>query len=268
MFRFVTYISLTAFLLIPAAPAQTPARKPVFETASIKYVEYTGRRDQPGSITGGLGTDYPLSIRYSDVTLRHLLGGAFGVKDEQIVGPPSIDTDRYEVTAAIPPGTTVALFNLMLQNLLTERLKMKFHKSTKEMPVFVITAPKGAGKLQVTKSPTDPNCMITAGTPKPGEVINATTAVDLVKHRACRNMNMQAIMDTLPRLDPKDIDRPLVDQTGLKGNYDFLHEWANDTDPGPKMLEALEGLGLKLEPRKMALPTIVIDHIEKKPTAN
>ena len=268
MFRFVTSVSLTAFLLIQAAAGQTPARKPVFETASIKAVEYTGRPEQPGSVTGGLGTDSPLSIRYTDVTLHHLLRSAFGVKDEQIVGPASIDTDRYEVTAAIPPATTVPQFHLMLQNLLADRLKMKFHKGTKEMPVFVITAPKGAGKLQVSKTPTEPGCMITTGIPKPGEAISATTAVDPVKHRACRNMNMQAIMDTLPRLDPKDIDRPLVDQTGLKGNYDFLLEWANASDPGPRMLESLEGLGLKLEPRKMPLPTIVIDHVEKKPTGN
>jgi uncharacterized protein (TIGR03435 family) len=263
MFRFVTNVFLTAVLLIPAASAQPPARKPVFETASIKSVEYGGRPDQPGSITGGLGTDSPLSIRYTDVTLHHLLRSAFGVKDEQIVGPASIDTDRYEVTAAIPAGTTVPQFRLMLQNLIADRLKMKFHKGTKEMPVLVITAPKGAGKLQVSKSPTDPGCMITTGIPKPGEALNATTGVDPIKHRACRNMNMQAIMDTLPRLDPKDIDRPLVDQTGLKDNYDFLLEWANANDPGPKMLDALESLGLKLEPRKMPLPTIVIDHIEK-----
>ncbi len=263
MFRFVTCVSLTAFLLSPAAFSQTAPRKPVFETASIKAVQYTGRPDQPGSITGGLGTDSPLSIHYSDVTLRHLLRSAFAVKDDQIVGPPSIDTDRYEVKAAIPPSTTVPQFHLMLQNLLADRLKMKFHKGTKEMSVFVITAPKGAGNLHPSTTLTDPGCMITTGAPKPGEAINAGTAVDPVKHRACRSMNMQAIMDTLPRLDPQDIDRPLVDQTGLKGNYDFLLEWANAPDPGPKMLDALEGLGLKLQPRKMPLPTIVIDHVEK-----
>jgi len=67
------------------------------------------------------------------------------------------------------------------------------------------------------------------------------------------------------------VDRLVIDQTGLKGFYNFALEWtADDSDPaGTSLLQALqEQLGLKLETIKRTAPVVVIDHMEQKPTDN
>lgn len=64
------------------------------------------------------------------------------------------------------------------------------------------------------------------------------------------------------------VDRPVVDQTGLTGKYDFSLEWSNalaaTTDsPAPSIFTALkEQLGLKLEPARAPLEILVIDRAE------
>ena len=66
------------------------------------------------------------------------------------------------------------------------------------------------------------------------------------------------------------LDRPVLDQTGLKGSYDFKFEYAPD-DPRPDIISSIfasvQGIGLKLEAAKGPVETIVIDHAEK-PSAN
>ncbi len=70
------------------------------------------------------------------------------------------------------------------------------------------------------------------------------------------------------------MDRPLVDQTGQSGRYDFRLTYSYgdapsaDTDVAPTMFTAIrEQLGLKFEPVKTSVGVMVIDHIAK-PTAN
>jgi len=92
-----------------------------------------------------------------------------------------------------------------------------------------------------------------------------------------------ALADWLPtRIAPSFIDRPVVDLTGLKGPYDIKLDWVprplvgNAADgataeaaAGSTVFDALDRqLGLKLEERKLPLPVIVIDHVERVPTEN
>jgi uncharacterized protein (TIGR03435 family) len=94
---------------------------------------------------------------------------------------------------------------------------------------------------------------------------------------------MADLADWLPtRIAPSFIDRPVVDLTGLKGPYDIQLDWVprplvgNAADPasadvaaGATVFDALDKqLGLKLEERKLPMPVIVIDHIERVPTEN
>ena len=74
-----------------------------------------------------------------------------------------------------------------------------------------------------------------------------------------------------------DLGRPVLDQTGLSGTFDFAIEWtpqlsgplppSTDFQPdpdGPTFLQALqEQLGLKLEPTTGPIDAFVIDHIEE-----
>jgi uncharacterized protein (TIGR03435 family) len=94
----------------------------------------------------------------------------------------------------------------------------------------------------------------------------------------CQHMTMDDLADTLPGLAPGYVrDTPVVDQTGLKGSYEFKLDWtpagrlnaSPDGTAGISLFDALEAqLGLKLENRKIPLPTVVIDHIDRVPSEN
>ena len=84
---------------------------------------------------------------------------------------------------------------------------------------------------------------------------------------------MQALADHLSNA-ALQLDRPVIDQTGLKGNYDFTLEWSPDNVPlgdsaAPSLFTAVqEQLGLKLDARKAPVEIIVVDSAEKVPTEN
>lgn len=101
--------------------------------------------------------------------------------------------------------------------------------------------------------------------------------------RECQGMTMAELARRLPGLGPGGIDRPVVDETGLKGAYDFHFDVGAPTsgkgdgerageasaaappppDSAPAIFKAFEEIGLKLVGRKMPLPTIVVDRVEK-----
>ncbi len=63
--------------------------------------------------------------------------------------------------------------------------------------------------------------------------------------------------------------RPVLDQTGIIGSFDFRFEYAADdprTDLVSSIITSIQGLGLKLESSKGPVEIIVIDHAEKPST--
>ena len=262
--------------------AQNSGLRSSFEVASVKAVEYTGRPGFQGIMQGAPGTSAPGQITYSRVTLRTVLLTAFGVKEEQILGPGWLDSDRFEIIAKVPAGATVQQFRLMLQNLLADRFKLTFHRDTKDLPVYVLAVTRGGPKLQQSKVGGEPACVVSAGGTEPGDAPRRATVADAVNHRTCTNMTMTDFVEDLSRLALRYIDRPVVDLTGLKGTYDFKLEWTTmqnyglDVGSSPTgnvggltMFEALEKqLGLRLKPGTAPLETIVIDHAERVPSEN
>ncbi len=87
------------------------------------------------------------------------------------------------------------------------------------------------------------------------------------RHEQCGNMSMQELAHALPNLAPQYITQPVVDQTGLSGIFDFKLDWQPallvDAAGGVTIFGALEKIGLKLESKKLPVPVLVIDHIEK-----
>ena len=156
----------------------------------------------------------------------------------------------------------------MLQTLLAERFRLQLHSENKEMPAYALVPGKFGARLQPSEASLLTNQRCHTGTPISGQ-----------QHLVCEHMTVAMFADTLQEIAPGDIDVPVRDQTGTQGTYTFDLAWTpavrgTSTDPpdltgGPTLFEALKSqLGLKLERRKLLLPAIVIDSVDRVPSEN
>ncbi len=251
--------------LAVVALAQAPPSTLAFEVASIKP-------SQPGATVRGI-RPAPGGQRYvaQSWPLRGFIYVAYRVKQEQVVGGPAwMDTDFFDMNAEAAKPSTVDELHVMLQNLLAERFQLKFHHETKEMPVYALTLDKGGAKnLKPNQAKSGGDPWIDQATVKPlhGKWTGKFAPMDFLAWR------LSLILD-----------RPVVDETGLKGGYDFelafTRELPLGTNPnglvngepidtsGPSVFDALrEQLGLRLEAKRGPADILVIDHAEK-PTAD
>jgi uncharacterized protein (TIGR03435 family) len=129
-------ISGAALITAVLATAQTfaPTGSLGFEVASIK-------RSQPGAAESGI-RPAPGGRRYAgNESLRSYLYVAYQVRPEQIVGGQRwVDSELYDLNAEAEKPSSIEDFYIMLQNLLTERFKLRFHYGAKEMQAYVLTA--------------------------------------------------------------------------------------------------------------------------------
>ena len=262
------------------AQAQSDLR---FEVASVRRVEVpsTTFGVPVFPVTGGVGTSEPLRITYRATWLNALIATAFGIPGSQITFPPGMGSDRYDIVANIPEGTTKEQFNVMLGNLLRDRFHLKFHIESKKTPVYALRVAKNGLKLKETTRHADdttpphalgadangfpvlsPNYKGIIGRPSAGEMFSAGQDVSIAE--------LAALME-------KEAGRRVVDETGLTGRYDFrLHfEWgrpsAAQTAPSsaPSIFAAVEQqLGLKLESSTASLDYLIIDFLDREPTEN
>jgi bla regulator protein blaR1 len=196
--------------------------------------------------------------------------------------PQSAWMARYTIEAKAPANATKDQMRLMMQSLLAERFKLAVHFETKEMPVFALTLVK-PGKLGPKLIPHEqgPACDAPASDNvfPPNCYANMVRLLpDGVRKAGSRNTTPALLASGL--MGPGSLGRPVVDQTGLTGRFDFSLEYAPDpNDPiarltqqnggpappetGPSFLDAVrEQLGLKLESTKAAVRTLIVDHVE------
>src|SRR5580658_874124 len=131
--------------------ASTLAYSQTFDAASVKPAAPPHGRGMMilnSAPSGGPGTKDPERIHYSFTTLRNLLTNAYNVKSFQITGPAWLDTERFDITATVPPNTTREQLRAMLQNLLAERFKMTIHRDSKELPIYSLLVGKNGAKLK------------------------------------------------------------------------------------------------------------------------
>ena len=191
-----------------------------------------------------------------------LLRFAYGMHKKQIVGAPGwIATERWDVQGVpdVPGHPSLKQTQSLVRKLLAERFGLKLHEDTKELAVYAITVAKGEEKM--ARSTGDPN-----GPPDENERSNGGMVT-----MKMTNMSMGEFATNLGYF----LDRPVVDQTGLTGRYDFQLKWTVDESKAPTdgsappgMFTAIqEQLGLKLEPVKVPADVLVIDKVER-PSAN
>jgi uncharacterized protein (TIGR03435 family) len=208
-----------------------------------------------------------------DVTMLALIEAAYQVKEDAIVGGPGwVASDLFDIIAKVPQGTKMEDANLMLRALLADRFKLVVKHETHPVPRYVLTVGKGGSKLKPA-SESGQGCRPMQ---QPGGGRGSDSGFMQNIMIECHNMTAAEIADNLHRIaGPGYFDHELIDETKLSGSYDFKLEW---TAPVALMAKGAEGisifdavdkqLGLKLELKDVPMPALVIESVNRKPTAN
>jgi uncharacterized protein (TIGR03435 family) len=263
-------LAVTLASAATTASAQSAAAA-AFEVASV-------RRNTSGSTRSDWDREPGGGVKEINVTLRHLIRGAYSLRDAQITGGPSwLDTDRFDVVAKAPAGTDPRHIDAMMRALLAERFQLVAHVEQREQPVYELVRAEidGAPGPRLRSRP---------------DCANRQAGVDAQGKNPCggflfgpgrltiRGMDIGAVASHLSD------ERIVIDRTGLQGDFDIDLEWTPDQMPrtdaalppdvprprpdGASLVTALrEQLGLRLQPSRALVEVLVIDRIEQ-PTAN
>ena len=263
-----------------------------FEVAALRPVQIGG-----AEISVGLRNQGD-RILIGGFTFREYVALAYRLRPYQVVGPDWITADRFELNAKRPDGTTADQIPEMMQKLLDDRFGLKVHRDKREMPVHALVVSQPPLRLTASSE--------TAPQPQPagpGNVAVSGSADGVVANLANgasygffpngkfegKRMTMEVLASTLERL----VDRPVVDVTGLKGSFDFVFNFPPEAyqpiiirsavnagipmapqalrfmeASGSPIVDAIEQLGLKLDPRRMPIDVIVVDDARRLPTEN
>jgi uncharacterized protein (TIGR03435 family) len=234
-----------------------PADAPAFEVASVK-MNATGSGAGRGR---EIITPSPAGVTMKNVHLKSVVQWAYHLQAIQISGPSWFDDNRYDIVAKAAGETPVERQRVMMQTLLAERFKLAFHRETKEMPAYVFTVAKGGHKLKPSQSEGEMEV-------KPSSTSKMAAAFSRVT------------LAQLSEMAQSPLQGVVVDQTGLKGSYDFtldMSPFMGGGDFRPTGIEDIitmiiqavnEQLGIKIEQKKVPAELLIVDHAEKVPVEN
>lgn len=290
-------------LLFCAYGEQTSGAQVAFEVASVKPSVRGPGAD--GLCRGGPGSGDPTRFTCNYVDLKRIIVRAFGLRPFQVAAPDWTDNQRLDIQAVVPAGATKEQFEAMLQNLLIDRFHLTFHRELRDATRYELLVAEGGPKLKeaqagdaapVPSKAPDPVKVKGPLLGKDGYPIQTTRGFSNVDGRARFYEPHGPIESLLPLLN-MIMDEPVVDSTGLKGNYEIEMHWgqaplfgriraaqtganggllpaapvtAPDVGPGgPSIQQALhDQLGLKLHIKKGPMETLIIDRIDRVPTEN
>jgi uncharacterized protein (TIGR03435 family) len=211
---------------------------PRFEVASIKRIS----GEQLHGLSGGQSRTGTLTM--NNVTLKRCIMGAYAVGPNQIAGGPEwLDSDRFEIVAKAEQPVGDQVLMQMLRALLADRFRLQLHRETRTLEVYVLGVAKNGPKL------------------KKSDKAQATTrgehgAIDATK----------ITMDRFAEVLSRQMDLPVVNQTGIEGVFDLALQWSPEstpTDNRPSIFTAVqEQLGLRLTAERAPIEVLVIDHAE------
>jgi uncharacterized protein (TIGR03435 family) len=254
----MAHAAIASVLMGLLSSSALQAQPPAFEVASIKlYKDDGGPRN---SRSYG-----PQGINFGGVTLAFIIGEAYNFPVGRIQGPGSLTKEAlwgplreaYDIVAkadhAVPKDQQV----LMLRSLLADRFKLTLHRESKTGPVYRLAIAKGGPKLE--ESQESGGGFVFSGSP--GDYV-------------FRNAAMQRLSGFLSG----QVDRIVVDETGLQGLYNFTLKRPEDVRQNPPVksdglspdspsaaafADALKSLGLQLTAGRAPVDYLVIDHVEQ-----
>jgi uncharacterized protein (TIGR03435 family) len=246
---------------IPKPP--TPVRPmaadadPAFEVATVKL-------SQPDARGGGTRVQND-TFSAMNLTLSELVRFLYDVHGQQVIGLPAwASSQRYDI-AGKPDAEgepSQDQWKIMLRKLLADRFQLTFHKEQREFPVYSLSPAKGGVKISKNDTKSETSGVIFRG---PGSVLLNNVTMD----EFCRMLQSSAL------------DRPVVNQTGLAGKYEFSLVWtpegALNAVPNPNALApgdradtppdiytaTQQQLGLKIEATRLRIEVLVVDKVEK-----
>jgi uncharacterized protein (TIGR03435 family) len=287
---------------------------PKFEVASVRLCDGRGDSGAKGGARGGggAGPQGPSPDRLTMVCqpLRNYIRSAYvtfadghrmspGTMTPIEGGPGWVDSERYQITAKAEgtPGQEM-MRGPMLQALLEDRFKLKMRRESREVPAYALTVGKNGPKLQAAP---EGGCQVLEFSRPPAPPAPGEKPLPICTFRMLRAPKTDAPMewdvhggtlDDLARALGGDLDRIVINKTGIAGKFDFHLQFSADdatvglnrlrgpdgpvvqpaspVDPagGPSIFTAIQQqLGLKLEPAKGPREFLVVEHAEK-PTEN
>ncbi len=281
--RIAVALVLASSASIPLAQRPVPAVSPVQPAPSEPLVADVHASPYRPSInytvTSGHGR---VDIR--NATLVNLIDYAHGIEDDDgredlsITGGPTwLDFDRFDAAAIVPslqpaiPDTGQPTFGMyapltngtvrpVVERILEERFHLKYHNAVWPLPGYVVTVAKDGAKLAEAMAPTGPNgCQAARDKDNPGRVTTTCTS---------------ETMGEFLTLIGGTFRHPLLDRTGLTKPYDFTLRFSPEQlstrqDSINSYIEELnKQLGIVMTLGDVPQPAIVVDHVDRAPTAN
>jgi len=276
-----------------------------FEVASIKEAR------PPASIEDIQAAQFHIGMNingsradYGFMSLADLIPYAYRVKRYQVSGPGWMNETRWDILVRIPEGQPADRAPEMMQKVLVERFKLSIHRENREQSVYALVVGNGGLKIKEAAALEEPvvggGLDVRINSDNSGVAISSS-ATGPMRMTPGPNGGMQLQMAKITMAALADrltqfMDRPVVDATGLKGNYqvtlDLPREAMNgmafaeklvalagsgsfgvpdvsdpNTSPSP-IIRSVKNLGLDLQSRKAPVETIIVDRVEKTPTAN
>jgi len=279
---------ILATLLATAAPAlaQTDNR-PAFAVATVK-------KNTSGDAAAGMRLQPGGRIVVTNQPLRRLMF-AYSVQPQQLTGGPGwLDTDRFDIVAQAegnlsptPPGGPPGPAQLMMQRLLAERFGLTVHTEAHEMPVYALTLARGDRRLGPKIKAADRDCLALMTVAPGGVPVAAPQLADGRPACGARRDGSGRVMAggtdmkmLATQMLTGQVDRLVIDRTGLTGAYDFDLEYALETagrggapappdsatavTDRPSLFTALEEqLGLRLVSGRGPVEMLVVERLEQ-----
>src|SRR6185436_15884438 len=262
-----------AALLSAVTSGQSTESTPVFAVADVHA---SPRSTTPAMRVSSRAGRYEIR----NATMVDLVRTAYTVDADNVLGGPSwLEYDRFDVVALMPASTTPDAQKLMLQALLADRFKLAVRRDTKPAAGLVLVMGKGKHKLkEAADSTAAPGCQtqpVPAPPPSgvPGQFRLPMTSL------TCRNVTMEKFAVELKRLATGYVTNAVLDETGLKGSWDFELKFTQKSVLGlaanfdgasvTALPDAIDReLGLKLEERGIPTPVLVVEQVNATPTPN
>ena len=276
-------------------PAIAADERPKFEAADVhasaKATGLLGQFVRTSPVRGG-------RYEVKNATMVDLIRIAYGFDSDKILGGPNwLEMDRFDVSAKAPADSTAEMHKQMLQSLLEDRFQLVAHKDTKALPTYALVAgkkpllkeadgseqtgcrPRSSAPAGVTAGPGQGGLIRTmVMMTTDGQQSSFTLGPGSTLEYNCRNISMEQFAANLRGMMGANLGtNPILDETGIKGNWNFDLTYSMQMF-GPMPMEnaahitifsAVEKqLGLKLEERHVPTPVMVVESVNRTPSAN